>query len=59
MSSAAWFGGWRWPLREAWARVERDGEPPVVAAKTWLLATGWRFRGHVRFDEIGRGRAGP
>jgi len=59
LSSAAWFDGWRWPLREPWVRLERENDAPVVAAKTWLLTTGWHYRGLIRFDEIGRAHTGP
>jgi hypothetical protein len=52
LSSARWFTGWRWPFREAWARP--DHPAPVEPATTWLLQTGWRFRGLLVYDEIGR-----
>src|SRR5882672_8180190 len=52
MSSAPWFNGWKWQMREPWMRP--TGERPVVAPGTWLLDVGWRYRGLVRFDEIGR-----
>ena len=52
MSSAPWFDGWKWQRREPWMRP--TGERPVVAAGTWLLDVGWRYRGLIRFDEIGR-----
>jgi REP element-mobilizing transposase RayT len=52
LSSAPWFSGWRWPFREPWARPEHP--TPVEPAKTWLLQTGWRFRGLIAYDEIGR-----
>jgi hypothetical protein len=51
LSSAAFFDGWRIPHHDPRAR---DGAPPVAPAHTWLLTTGWRFRGLVEFDEIGR-----
>ena len=54
LSSAAWFGGWRWPLREPWVRLARQGDSPVAEAQTWLLTTAWRYRGLIRYDEIGR-----
>lgn len=50
-SSAAFFDGWRLPHHDPRAR---DGPPPVAPAHTWLLNTGWRFRGLIAFDEIGR-----
>ena len=44
-SSAPWFDGFI-------ARFEPpDGPSPVVTARTWLGAHGWRRRGLVRFDE--------
>lgn len=51
LSSAAWFGGWRFPVREMWVRLEREREAPVVEAQTWLLTKGWRFRGLIQFDD--------
>jgi REP element-mobilizing transposase RayT len=54
LTSAAFFDGWRLPYRDPRAR---DGPAPVVPAGTWLLATGWRFRGLIAFDEIGREHA--
>jgi REP element-mobilizing transposase RayT len=43
-SSAPWFDGWRHPPpREPHFRPE--GETPVVAPGTWLLAIGWRRGG--------------
>jgi REP element-mobilizing transposase RayT len=56
LSSAPWFGGWRWRLREPWAQP--TGPPPVVPAGTWLLQTGWRYRGLIALDEIGREHLG-
>ncbi len=50
LSSAAFFDGWRLPYHDPRAR---DGPTPVEPANTWLLGTGWRFRGLIRFDEIG------
>jgi len=52
MSSAPWFTGWKWRIREPWFGA--DGEAPVVAPGTWLLENGWRYRGLIRFDKIGR-----
>jgi hypothetical protein len=48
LSSAGFFDGWRIPHHDVAAR---DGPAP---ANTWLLTTGWRFRGLIAFDEIGR-----
>jgi REP element-mobilizing transposase RayT len=52
-SSAMWFGGWAGAIEidcgwmAALARVERPTEPP----RTWLLASGWKRHGPLRFDE--------
>jgi REP element-mobilizing transposase RayT len=51
-SSAWWFDGWRdkaaaGPVPE----VVSVHPPPVAAARTWLLATGWRRAGLLRTDE--------
>jgi REP element-mobilizing transposase RayT len=48
-SSAWWFDGW---AHEHWRRglvLARD--PPVAAAQSWLLTTGWRRRGLIRITE--------
>jgi REP element-mobilizing transposase RayT len=44
-----WFDGWRGP-RPRWS-LPPDGPPPVRAARTWLLTTGWRRLGLIGFDE--------
>ena len=44
-SSAFWFEGWKRPLRPVTVRS------PVVAARTWLAAVGWRRWGLIGFDE--------
>lgn len=43
-SSAAWFDGWaeRLSWREPWMRELRRKDPPTAAARSWLLAKGWR-----------------
>jgi putative transposase len=52
-SSAMWFGGWAEKIRIdcGWmaelARVER----PTLPAQTWLLTTGWKRHGPLRFDD--------
>jgi REP element-mobilizing transposase RayT len=52
-SSAAWFDGWAEPVRAdaPWkrelVRLERPTEKPTV----WLLTTGWKRHGLLRFDE--------
>jgi len=44
-SSAPWFRGWIVPLRAV------AGSPPVVRARTWLAAVGWRRHGLLGIDE--------
>ena len=48
-SSAAWFNGWQ----EAVERVRERA--PVVAARTWLAAAGWRRHGLIAITERPRG----
>src|SRR5207249_8026770 len=48
-SSAPWFTGWR----DAVATL--SGRPPVVAARTWLGAVGWRRHGLIGVREAPRG----
>lgn len=52
-SSAAWFPGWAQPIRadEPWKRELLAMPRPTVAPETWLLATGWKRHGLLRFDE--------
>jgi hypothetical protein len=45
-----WFDGWRGP-RPAWSLPPLDEPVPVRAARTWLLASGWRRHGLIVFDE--------
>ncbi len=47
-SSAAWFTGWRTPIR---APVDPS---PVVAARTWLARVGWRLDGFIGEEEAPR-----
>jgi hypothetical protein len=47
-SSAPLFDGWR---EKTTTRFFLEGELPVTAARTWLLATGWRRRGLISFGE--------
>jgi REP element-mobilizing transposase RayT len=60
-TSAAWFTGWRVPIRDM--RLRPEGEPPVAPARSWLLATGWmRSRGPIDSSEtpaVARSPAGP
>ncbi len=51
-SSAPWFGGWRQSI------ATPPGPPPVVAARTWLAAVGWRRHGLLDVDEQPRGSSG-
>ena len=44
-SSAVWFEGWRGSVQRSAAR------PPVVPARTWLAAVGWRRLGLIHPDE--------
>ena len=44
-SSAKFFDGWREPVRTESARA------PVVRARTWLAAVGWRRHGLLGIDE--------
>ena|SRR5437016_5187024 len=44
-SSAPWFRGWREPV------ATLLGPPPVVGARTWLAAVGWRRHGLLGLDE--------
>jgi REP element-mobilizing transposase RayT len=47
-SSAPWFSGWAEPI----ARWHRSDEVrPTIDATVWLLTTGWKRYGPLRFDE--------
>jgi len=48
-SSAPWFEGWRQAV------TSPHGRPPVVAARTWLAAVGWRRHGLLDIEERPRG----
>jgi REP element-mobilizing transposase RayT len=48
-SSGAWFDGW---ADERWKHEQPDTKRPTALARTWLLTTGWRRRGLIRFDEL-------
>jgi hypothetical protein len=52
-SSAAWFDGWTQPVRgdEPWKRELLAMERPTAKATVWLLTTGWKRHGLLRFDE--------
>jgi REP element-mobilizing transposase RayT len=53
-SSAAWFDGWEEPIRpdEPWLRQLLGERCPTARAASWLLSTGWRRTGLLRFDEV-------
>jgi len=53
-SSAAWFDGWKEPIKpDAWWKRELLAEPsPVAKATVWLLRVGWRRHGAIAFDEV-------
>jgi hypothetical protein len=48
-SSAAWFHGWRTPVRPP------AGRAPVAEAQTWLARVGWLRWGRLGVDEAPRG----
>ena len=52
-SSAAWFTGWAEPVRrdEVWKRELVALPKPTAEPRTWLLTTGWKRHGLLRFDE--------
>jgi REP element-mobilizing transposase RayT len=50
-SSGSWFGGWRGG-HTAGAGADGGAGPPVCAARSWLLATGWRRHGLISVDEV-------
>ena len=53
-SSAAWFDGWQEAIvvDASWKRYLLSMTPPTAKATAWLLTTGWRKHGAIRFDEI-------
>jgi len=54
-SSGPWFDGWREPPRNR--PDDGRGPPLTVAARTWLLSTGWRRHGLLGLGEVpGRAR---
>ncbi|MDB4958735.1 MAG: hypothetical protein JWO36_6304 [Myxococcales bacterium] len=52
-SSAAWFSGWAGPINvnTEWKRELVHMERPNAEPTVWLLTTGWRRHGLLRFDE--------
>jgi putative transposase len=52
-SSAAWFDGWAAPIsRHAWMVADLVATPaPTRPPTVWLLTTGWKQHGLLRFDE--------
>ena len=53
LSSAASFDGFATAIPSGFRSV---GPPCVAAAKTWLLKSGWRWRGLIRLSEAPAGR---
>jgi putative transposase len=54
-SSAIWFDGWRTALRTdaPWLGALRREHRPTAAARTWLLAEGWRRGGGpIDLDDV-------
>jgi REP element-mobilizing transposase RayT len=47
-SSGHWFTGWIRKIQS----VSHDRPPPVAAARTWLLAIGWRRHGRIDPGEL-------
>ena len=52
-SSAAWFTGWAEPIsKHAWMVEDLVGTPaPTRPPTVWLLTTGWKQHGPLRFDD--------
>lgn len=52
-SSAPWFTGWAEPIsRYAWMVKDLIGTPaPTKPPTVWLLTTGWKQHGLLRFDD--------
>jgi hypothetical protein len=52
-SSAAWFTGWAQPIRADvhWKRELLALDAPTAKPTVWLLTTGWKRHGALRFDE--------
>lgn len=52
-SSAPWFTGWAQPIsKHAWMVQDLVTQPaPTQPATAWLLTTGWKRHGPLRFDE--------
>src|SRR5262249_19726649 len=50
-SSAAWFDGWAGAIRDnsRWTYELVRMKPPTAKAATWLLSTGWKRHGLLRF----------
>jgi REP element-mobilizing transposase RayT len=61
-SSAAWFDGWKSPVRahEPWQRELLAMSRPTAEATVWLLTTGWKRRGLLGFGEtLGQAMRSP
>jgi len=52
-SSAPWFTGWAEPIsKHAWMVQDLVGTPaPTRPPSVWLLTTGWKMYGPLRFDD--------
>jgi putative transposase len=52
-SSAPWFTGWAEPIsKHAWMVADLVGTPaPTKPPSVWLLTTGWKQHGLLRFDD--------
>jgi REP element-mobilizing transposase RayT len=52
-SSAAWFDGWKAPVRahEPWQRELLATPRPTAVPTVWLLTIGWKRGGLLAFDE--------
>jgi REP element-mobilizing transposase RayT len=48
-SSAAWFDGWKYQVREMAVHAQAGGTRPVSRPTVWLLTTGWRRLGLLPF----------
>ena len=61
-SSAAWFDGWKAPVRayEPWQRELLATPRPTASPTAWLLTTGWKRRGLLGLGEsVGRHPRSP
>ena len=54
-SSAGYFDGWARGAKRLVPSPAEYEEPPVAAARSWLLTTGWRRRGLIAIGEMPKG----